>query len=133
VSTAQDGFVWLEFPDHSGKQQFPAEAAPMWRARGWRDCDPPEAPNLLKDPFQPLLDDPQPERTPVPPLDAQAEPSTEPSTDTAAAEDDPDNRPVKRSHKSARPAEQPTSTKPAGQTDTSTEPAAGTGNDPQEG
>lgn len=61
-----EGFVWLEFPDHGGKQQFPAAAVPIWKARGWRPCDPPPEPNLIKDP---LLDDPQPKQTPVPPVD----------------------------------------------------------------
>jgi hypothetical protein len=52
VSTVEtlDGFVWLEFPETGGTQQFPESAAPLWRARGWRDCDPPAAPSLLKDP-----------------------------------------------------------------------------------
>lgn len=58
-------FVWLEFPATGGKQQFPTEAAPIWRIRGWQDCDPPPEPSLLKDP---LLDDPDPDETPVPPV-----------------------------------------------------------------
>lgn len=44
------GFVWLEYPDTGGKAEFNEEAAPMWQGRGWQPCDPPNEPDLTKDP-----------------------------------------------------------------------------------
>lgn len=34
-------FVWLANPDTGQPWQCPVAAAEVWRAKGWRDCDPP--------------------------------------------------------------------------------------------
>lgn len=43
-------FVWLEHPETGGKAQFADAAVDIWTARGWRECDPPDEPDLTKDP-----------------------------------------------------------------------------------
>lgn len=43
-------FVWLEHPETGGKAQFAEVAVDVWKARGWRECDPPDEPDLTKDP-----------------------------------------------------------------------------------
>lgn len=45
------GFVWLQFPETGGVQQFSTESAEVWRARGWVDTDEPAEPDLTKDPL----------------------------------------------------------------------------------
>ncbi len=65
AENARADWAWLEFPDTGGKQFFPPDSLPIWRAKGWVDTTPPVEPNPLKDP-EPLLHEP---------------PSDEPETD----------------------------------------------------
>lgn len=63
--------VWLRYPETGGRNAFPVDAAPAWRARGWEDCDPPgwvdpTREHLLSVPAEP----------PVPELPAPPTPKT---------------------------------------------------------
>lgn len=42
--------VWLQNAETGGKQLFSVESEAGWRARGWNPCNPPEDPDIFKDP-----------------------------------------------------------------------------------
>jgi hypothetical protein len=45
-----DEFVWLVNPDTKGTWKCPVGAVGLWTARGWENCDPPDEPDVTKDP-----------------------------------------------------------------------------------
>lgn len=62
-------FVWLQYPPiaeeqgpDAGKAQFSEEATPIWRARGWVECEPPAEANIWRD--EPPAGEPSPDVAP---------------------------------------------------------------------
>jgi hypothetical protein len=83
VIAMTDTHVWLEYPDNGNKAQFSIESAGVWQQRGWRPCDPPLEPDVLRDPPQPepaAEQEPEPEPAPADAPVADEEPATEPTT-----------------------------------------------------